>query len=186
MEPRNRVHLLVFALASVAAAIFPPAAAARALLAQNKALELAFPEGRFERRTAYLTAAQLAEAQKRGKVKVDSAVWTYYSAPTGFAYFDTHVVRTMTETIMVVLERDGTVRSVELLAFAEPDDYLPRESWMRQFDKKNDAHDVFVGRAIRNVTGATLTSQALADGVRRVMAIHSLVVREPAVASAAK
>lgn len=166
--------------------IFPPAAAARALLSQNKALELAFPAGKLERRTAFLSSEQLAAARKLGKVKIDSTVWTYYSGPDGFAYFDTHVVRTMTETIMVVLSADGSVRSVELLAFAEPDDYLPRDSWMRQFGKKADAQDVFVGRAIRNIGGATLTSQALADGVRRVMAVHAVVSAQPPLTAAAR
>ena len=64
-------------------------------------------------------------------MKVPSAVWTYYvglasGAVTGYAYFDTHVVRTMPETMMAVLTPEGSVRSAELLAFAEPDDYLPR------------------------------------------------------------
>ena len=73
---------------------------------------------------------------------------------------------------MAVLEPDGNVRFVELLAFAEPDDYLPRASWLAQFAGKGDALDLFVGRGIRNITGASLTSNTLADSVRRVLAVH--------------
>lgn len=180
MESRTRVHLLAAAaLAFAAPAFFPAGAAARTLLTQRQALELAFPPGtKVERRTLFLSHEQLEGARRQGRVKIDSAVWTYYvgtssSGATAYAYFDTHVVRTMNETFMAVLEPDGAVRSVELLAFAEPDDYLPRPSWMRQFDRKSAAQDVFVGRAIRNIGGATLTSVALADGVRRVMAVHA-------------
>jgi hypothetical protein len=178
VEPRHRLHLLIAAAALAAPAAFPAGAAARTLLSQREALALAFPAGTtVERRTLYLSSEQLAEAGKRGRVSVGSSVWTYYvglasGAVVGYAYFDTHVVRTMNETFMAVLEPDGRVRSVELLAFAEPDDYLPRASWLRQFDGKSDARELFVGRAIRNIGGATLTSQALADGVRRVVAVH--------------
>jgi len=97
------------------------------------------------------------------------------SGISGYAYFETHPVRTMTETFMAVLEPDGSVRFVELLAFAEPEDYLPRPRWLGQFAGKSALEELFVGRAIRNATGASLTSQALTDGVRRILAVHSLI-----------
>lgn len=183
MEPRARVHLLASALLT-AACLFPAAAAGRVLLTQKQALDLAFPPGtKVERRTAFLSQEQLERASKRGRVKIDSSVWTYYvglasGAATGYAYFDTHVVRTMPETFMAVLNPDGSVRSVELLAFAEPDDYLPRPSWLKQFHGRRADEDLMVGRALRNITGASLTSNALADGVRRVLAVHREAVAE--------
>jgi hypothetical protein len=166
VEPRPRLHVLKAALAAV-------------LLTQAQALQLAFPSGKYERRTAFLSREQLERAQKQGRVKIDSAVWTYYvgRSSTGaesYAYFDTHVVRTMPETFMAVLGENGAVRFVELLSFNEPDDYLPRKSWLKQFDGKRRDDDLLVGRAIRNITGASLTSRALADGVRRVLAVHAV------------
>jgi hypothetical protein len=154
-------------------------AQARLLLSQKEALALAFPSGvAVERRTAYLSAAEVKQAEKAGRVKIDSRVWVYYVGTSsrgvmGYAYFETHVVRTMTETFMAVLEPDGSLRSVELLAFAEPDDYLPGPRWLAQFKGRSLKDDLLVHRVIRNMTGASLTSQAMADGVRRVLAVHA-------------
>lgn len=154
-------------------------AEARVLLSQKQALEVAFPEQKPERRTAYLTDEQVDAAQKQARAKIESKVWSYYvgtssSGARTYAYFDSHVVRTMKETVMVVVGEEGEVRAVEILSFAEPDDYLPRRRWLDQLLGRKLDEELYVRRAVRNQTGATLTSQALTDGVRRVLAVHGL------------
>lgn len=159
----------------------PQDSPARVLLSQREALALAFPaEMLVERRTAYLTDEQQRRAQEAGHVKVESKVWAYYVGASslgvrGYAYFETHVVRTMPETFMVALAPDGSVRFVEILAFLEPEDYLPRPRWLAQFPGRELDGELFVRRGIRNITGATLSSQALADGLRRVLAVHAVL-----------
>lgn len=160
-------------------------AAAKVLLSQKEALALAFPAGmQVERRTAYLSGEERRRAQASGRVKVDSSVWTYYvgrssSGAAGYAYFETHVVRTMPETFMAVLDPNGRVRFVELLSFLEPEDYRPRPRWLEQFRGRSPQDDLLVHRAIRNITGASLTSQALTDGVRRILAVHAVIASRP-------
>jgi len=180
MEPRRRLFVLIVAAALAAGPLAGPAAA-RILLTQPQALALAFPDGqRIERKTAFLTPEQVAAAQKDGQVKIDTGLWTYYvgvssRGVTGYAYFDTHVVRTSPETLMVVLEPSGEVRSVEVLSFLEPDDYLPNPRWLGQFDKKALRDELFAHRGIRNLSGASLTSEAAASAVRRVLAVHARI-----------
>lgn len=166
--------LLLAALAAAAPAH------ARVLLRQDEALRLAFPDAMPERRTEYLTEAQAKEAGAEARARVESRVWTYYTARSTsdaetFAYFDTHRVRTMPETVMIVLDENGRVRFVELLAFHEPDDYMPPGRWLRQLDGRALDGDLYVRRGIRNITGASLTSEALTQAVRRVLAIHRLL-----------
>lgn len=152
---------------------------ARVLLTQKEALALAFPSGEtVERRTAYLTEEQRSAAQARGRVKVESLVWTYYvdrSSSGVFAYFETHTVRTQSETFMAVLNSDGSVRFVEILAFAEPDEYRADARWLKQFSGRQAAAEFYLGRSLANRSGATLTSQALADGIRRVVSVHAII-----------
>ena len=161
--------------------VFGRPAAAKTLLTQKEALNIAFPAGAtVERRTAYLTEEQRRLAQKAGRVKIDARVWTYYVGASsagvrGYAYFDTHLVRTMPETLMVVLDSDGEIRFVEILSFIEPEDYLPRGRWLEQFPGRTLNTELMVRRGIRNISGASLTSQALTDGVRRVLAVHGLL-----------
>ena len=177
MEPRHRLVVLIAAAVLIAGT---SSAGARALLTQKQALALAFPNGELvERKTAYLTNEQRAKAQQDGQVRIEQRVWTYYvgrgAAAASYAYFDTHVVRTMPETLMVALDSGGQVRFVEVLSFLEPDDYLPNKRWLSQFERKRLKDDLVAHRGVRNLGGASLTSQAAADAVRRVLAVHAQV-----------
>lgn len=175
MEPRTRLHLLVAALAIAFPGVAAPVSA-RVLLAQKDALTIAFPGGVApERRTAFLTDAQAKEAEGLARSKLESRVWTYYVAGSTWAYFESHPVRTMNETIMVVVGADAKLRFVEILSFAEPEDYLAPRKWLKQFDGKPLGGELALRRGLRNIAGATLTAEAVARAVRRVLAVHKVI-----------
>ncbi len=179
MELRRRLHFLGLALA--AAALLPSVASAKVLLSQKDALALAFPDGvKVERRTAYLTDAQAAAVEKDAGSPLDSKVWSYYVGTSskgvvGTAYFESHKVRTMNEAFMVVVDPDATVRFIEILSFAEPDEYLAPKKWLGQFAGKPLDDQLLVRRGLRNITGASITSEAVTRGVRRVLAVHKIL-----------
>lgn len=164
------------------AALLPGAAGAAVFETQEKALSRAFPPpARVLRSTAYLTPAQLEAARNAARAPLESAVVTRYpafgpdGAHLGTAYFDDHVVRTAREVLMIVVAPDGSLRSVDVLAFGEPQDYLPREGWLKRAAGKRAGEELFVGRALAHVTGATLTTRAIAAAVRRVLALDSTI-----------
>lgn len=173
MEPRARLHLLSAALAAGAVLTAGPASA-RVLLAQKDALALAFPDGTYERRTAFLTAEQAAAAEAAARAKLGSRIWSYYVAGSTAVYFESHPVRTMNETVMVVV-RDGRVAFVEVLAFAEPEDYLASKRWLAQFAGRPLDDELALRRGLKAIAGATLTAEAVARGVRRVLAVHEVI-----------
>lgn len=141
---------------------------------------MAFPNGAaYERRTAFLTEAQAARAARLSRSKLESKVWSYYASSTTIAYFETHLVRTMDETIMVVLEPSGSVRFVEILAFSEPDDYIAPAAWLGQFKGKPLDDELALRRGLRNISGSTLTAEAVAAAVRRVLAVHEVIHSHP-------
>jgi hypothetical protein len=149
---------------------------------QDQALARAFPPpARVVRSTAFLSEEQLEAVRKAAQAPVDSAVVTRYAAFgadgafLGAAYFDAHVVRTAREVLMIVVAPDRSVRSVDVLAFGEPQDYLPRGGWLKRVEGKRQEEGLFVGRTLAHVTGATLTTRAIAAAVRRVLAVHSLL-----------
>jgi hypothetical protein len=186
VELRRRLHLLrTLALASAPLLLAPPARA-RVLLSQKDALALAFPAGtKVERKTAFLSDEQAAAAEKAAGGKLDSKIWTYYvgtssSEPAGTAYFESHKVRTMNEVFMVVVNPDATVRFVEILSFAEPGEYLAPKKWLSQFERKALDEDLMIRRGLRNITGASITSDAVTRGVRRVLAVHQVLHAGPA------
>lgn len=164
------------------AALFPGVAGGAVFETQDQALARAFPPpAKVVRATSFLSPEQLEAARRTAQAPVESAVVTRYAAfgpegaPAGTAYFDSHVVRTASEVLMIVVAPDRTVRSVDVLAFGEPQDYLPRAGWLKRVEGKRSDDGLFVGRALAHVTGATLTTQAIAAAVRRVLAIHALL-----------
>lgn len=159
----------------------------RVYLTVDEALELAFPGCAVEHQTVFLTEAQLAEARELAGEEVESALVHPYVArcdgrPGGVAYFDTHRVRTLPETLMVVVSPEGEVARIEVLAFQEPPDYLPRDAWYGQFDGRKLDAELSLQRGIRPVTGATLTARATTSAVRRVLAVDRVLRRSGALA----
>ena len=169
-------------VAAVWAALAVPAGLrAKVLLTQEEALRLAFPNAKVEARTAFLTDEQRRAAKSlSGEDEPPSALVRYYAAtkdghPVGEAYFDTHVVRTMTETVMVVVAPDARIARVEVLSFSEPEEYLPRPRWYEQFQGRPLDDELSLKRAIRPVSGATLTARATTDAARRVLALYRIL-----------
>jgi hypothetical protein len=160
-------------------------ASARVFLTVDEALALAFPGCEVERQTAFLTEEQLGRARALAGVEVASALVHSYVARCGgeaggTAYFDAHRVRTLPETLMVVVDREGRVRRLEILAFAEPPEYLPRVAWYEQFLGETLSEELALKGRIHAVTGATLTARATTEAVRRVLAIHRVLAEAKA------
>lgn len=154
------------------------------ILSEKDALARAFPGQEAKRRVLYLRPEQVRAVEKAARSKLPSAVVTVFETwngaqCTGRAYLDTHVVRTMPETVLTVLEPDGRLRMALVLAFHEPSDYLPRDRWLETLKGRALDDEMWPGRGVRRVTGATLSAQAMTEAVRRAMALDALVVRRP-------
>ena len=180
--------LVGFALASAASAATTTATVAprvgQVFMTVDEALKLAFPEAEVSRETCYLTDAERARVKKVANVDFDKGVVFPYvarkkGAIVGTAYFDTHRVRTLRETIMVVVKPDDTIDRIEVLSFGEPVDYVPRAIWYGQFCKKKLDRELDLNRGIRGVTGATLTARATTESARRVLALHKVLGERP-------
>jgi Na+-translocating ferredoxin:NAD+ oxidoreductase RnfG subunit len=148
-----------------------------------EALELAFPDAdRVESEIYVLTDDQKHRIEKLGHAAVDSKVIRIYTGfqgerVVGYAVIDVHNVRTLPEAFMVVLTPEGAVRSLRVLAFHEPLDYLPTKRWYEQFGGKTLRDRLRVGDDVHAVVGATLSAQATTRGVRRALAYYGILVQ---------
>lgn len=150
------------------------------LMSQEEALEGAFPGCAVERIVAFLDPDQVRRIEEIGGAGLDTRMVVRYRAlregsVAGTAYFDAHRVRTLPETIMVVVGPDDRVARIDVLSFDEPPDYLPRPRWFEQFRGRRLDADLSLDRGIRGVTGATLSGRAVAAAVRRVLAVHRVL-----------
>jgi electron transport complex protein RnfG len=176
----SRAALLLVAIGL----LFASEAEGRVLFGKKEALKEAFPEAdRVEKVTHFLTAEQVARVRELSGAEVKDKLVTWHvghkgDAILGYAYFETHDVRTLPETLLVVATPTGEVRNVLLLAFYEPPEYEPGKRWLQQFDAKKLGPDLRVTREIHGITGATLTARAVTGGVRRALALFQVLIAE--------
>jgi len=159
---------------------------AKVFYSRSEALKLAFPDAdRIEDESILLDDEQASRIEKLAKSKLESRLVRYHrgyrgAELLGYAFIDVHTVRTLPEAFLVVLTPEGAVRTVRVLAFHEPLEYMPPERWYRQFDQKTLAEPLRLGGDVHGIVGATLSSRATTEGVRRVLALYQVVVRHSA------
>ena len=185
LRPNREWRLGLAALAGVVLAVVPLVAPAGAtvFLAKDEALALAFPgNDRIEERVFILTDAQKTEVERRAHAPLASQLWTLHvgwkgGEVLGYAVIDSQVVRTMPATTMVVIDPKGAVRRVDVLAFNEPPEYLPTVRWLEQFPAHGLDDDLKLGAGVQGITGATLSAQSVTAGVRRALALFTVLVQ---------
>lgn len=151
-------------------------------LTKDDALKKVFPDANeIERLTIFLTDSDISRIQEISKAKVESKLFTYYVAKgkdsiIGYAIFGSHIVRTKPEVYMVVINPDGSIRYIEILAFYEPEEYLPPKRWFEQFAGKVLDDTLWTKRGISAVTGATLSANGITQEVRKALSVFQIMI----------
>ncbi|GAW87065.1 conserved hypothetical protein [Bathymodiolus platifrons methanotrophic gill symbiont] len=174
-------YLLLFLILSLAMAI---PAYAKIYYSKQEAMELAFgSEATVEMMSLFLTDSDVEKIQQLARVKVDSALFTFYVGKKageliGYAAIETHKVRTKPETLLIVLNAQGQLTQVQTLAFHEPPEYQPSQRWYAQMFNL-PLEDISFRAKIQGISGATLSSRSAIDSVRKVLAVYqTLKIRE--------
>ncbi len=72
-------------------------------------------------------------------------------------------------TYMTLFKRDGTIADIEVLIYRESyGGEIQYESFRRQFRGKNANSPLRIGNDIENVAGATISSNAIASGAKKI------------------
>ncbi len=138
--------------AAVAVTITAPAQAVQ-YLSVGAAQKLAFP------------SAQLVEVQAGRVWKAESG-----GRLVGYFVFDRVIGKHLYIDYSVALDPGGHVRRVDILQYRESyGDEVKGASWLAQFVGKSSASPLQLGNDIRNISGATLSSQHVTEGVKRIV-----------------
>jgi hypothetical protein len=174
--PHSFIEISLFLVLSSSSFVF-----GKSFLTQEEALRLAFPTGAVvTRKTAFLSEADRAEVARRTGGAPPPGLVVFYAGSSpgvdlGTVYFDTHVVRTEPETLLVLVDPKGAIARIEILSFSEPEEYLPRTNWYGQFSGKKLTDELSEKRGVRPVAGATLTVRATVEAARRVLALDAFL-----------
>jgi len=170
---------LVVGFVSVCAVTLP--LNAKTLRSRHEALSSYFPNATWERGAVYLTKEERDRVTELAGHDSGHFVIPTYTARLssgeirGIAYLDHHRVRTLAETVKVLIDPTGSIIDLQVLEFHEPMEYMPRRQWYEQFLGKRLTPDLNLKRDIDGVTGATLTARATTQAARRMLAVHEII-----------
>jgi Na+-translocating ferredoxin:NAD+ oxidoreductase RnfG subunit len=140
----------------------------------EEAAQRCFPEATaFKERTLQLMA-QATDVPAR------SASWRLMTAMNGdnvlgVVVFDAVIGKFELIDYAVGIGNDGKVRNVEILVYRESHGYEVRlPAWRKQFVGKDSSARLRVSEDIANISGATMSSAHVTDGVRRIVAVVQL------------
>jgi len=156
---------------------------ARVFISKDEALRLAFPDSdTIEKQSLFLSKTEVESIEKLGRSKLDSRLFLFYvgkkdGEAIGYAVIDTHTVRTKSQTILVVINPDGSLNYTEILAFFEPLEYKPTQNWIDLYKNKKISDGLKIGYDIPNISGATLTSNATSNAIKKVLAVFDVVIK---------
>lgn len=172
--PRRRALLIALAPLALAAAparatVFLTVPQAQALMAPGAT---AVPDFRT------LSDADMAAITRAGGTRPLSRELKAWRLSTGGWFIVDQVVgKHEFITFAVTLDAAGAVRDVEILDYRESYGGQVRDAaWRRQFVGKRASDSLTLDKDIRNISGATLSSRHVTDGVRRLLATHARVL----------
>jgi Na+-translocating ferredoxin:NAD+ oxidoreductase RnfG subunit len=81
-------------------------------------------------------------------------------------------------TYAIGISPNGTVQGIEIMEYRESYGYEVADlSWRKQFYGKTVADPIKLNKDIQNISGATLSSKHLTDGVKRVLVFYDLALK---------
>lgn len=181
MKFRKPLTLIIISSALLLAG---PMAMGTVFHTQEQALKIAFPGAdRIEKKTYVLSPSEAEEIERLASASLDSRLVTIHTARKGqqllgYAHIDIHTVRTRPEAVLIVLDPEGEAVMLRVLAFQEPLEYMPTQGWYDLFAGRTRSGRIKVGYDIDAVTGATLTTRATVDAVRRMFAYYSVLIKK--------
>ncbi len=130
-----------------------------------------------------LTNKEALAVSALAKVRMTSKIYRIFKVSDAngihaFGVLITKKVRSKNAAVLYLIEHDtGMLKSIEIVAFNEPSEYIPSKRWLQQFDGKKSGDVLRVGTNIPTITGATMSARTLTDGARLALAIYEIVLR---------
>ena len=173
MTRRFHVHWLLPATALVAA----PACATTYFTVEQAQLAM-LPGQALTPLAVTLTPAQAKAIEQASGARVrEKALKVWRAANGGWFYVDQVLGKHEFITYALALDAHGAVTGLEILDYRETYGGAVRNpKWRAQFTGKRYGAPLKLDADIANLSGATLSSAHITDGVRRLLATHALVV----------
>ncbi|HLG88908.1 MAG TPA: FMN-binding protein [Alphaproteobacteria bacterium] len=153
-------------------------ARAEVYMTLEQAQALLFPGATLTPDFRQLTDAEAQAIESDTDVDVRDRELRLWKASTGGWFIADEVVgKHEFIPIAVALDKDGALKGIEILEYRESYGSQVRDpAWRAQFLGKRHGAVLKLGADIANISGATLSSKHITDGVKRLLATYALAV----------
>lgn len=154
------------------------------LLSPFDAMQAAYgSETDVSKKNILLSAAEADRVEKRSRVKLSTKIYRVFRAErqgeiVGYGILVTRTVRSKSAAVLYLIAPDGRLEGIEIVAFNEPQEFIPSKAWLSQFKEKTVSDPLRVGKDIPTITGATLSARNVTDGSRLALALFDAIVKE--------
>jgi Na+-translocating ferredoxin:NAD+ oxidoreductase RnfG subunit len=123
-----------------------------------------------------LTKTEKTLLEQKAKARIDSTKIRFYvvkkeNQVEGYAVLLIQKIRTKKAVILYLIDKNVKIKNIEILAFHEPSEYKPYNTWKESFVGKGMNDDVRMGYGVPTISGATLSARALTNAARIALAI---------------
>src|SRR5215510_10801484 len=160
-------------------ALVAPSTFAAQYLTVDQAQRAIFPGKSLTASPVKLAPAQRKAIEQASGVRVlhdEQQVWRVNGG--GWFIVDEVIGKHEFISYAVGLNADGSVKQIEVMDYRETYGYeIRNEKWRNQFVGKTSKSKLKLDDDIKNISGATLSSRHITDGVKRLLAFHELVLK---------
>lgn len=145
----------------------------------EQAQKAIFPGKKLTASEITLTAEQRKAIEKASDVRVRNPrvkVWKVEGG--GWFILDEVIGKHEFITYAAGLTAEGTVKQIEIMDYRETyGGQVREEKWRAQFTGRKYGDKLQLDQDIQNISGATLSSRHITEGVRRLLAFHEIVLK---------
>jgi len=157
---------------------------AKVLISPIDAMKQSFGnDAKIVKKNILLKTSQAQKIQKESKVKLTSKIFRTYRASKsgktlGYGILINKKVRSKNGVILYIISKDSILKTIEIIAFNEPHEYIPSKKWVSQFKNIKTDKQLRVGREIPTITGATMSARSITDGSRLAFSIYNELMKK--------
>ena len=164
--------------------IFALPLSAKLLISPIEAMKSAYgSDSKIEKKNILLSKAKALKVSQEAQTKLKSKIFRIFKATKddnllGYGVLVNRKVRSKNAVVLYFISKDSILKSIEVIAFNEPVEYLPSDTWNSQFQNIKTDKMLRVSKEIPTITGATLSARSLTDGSRIAFAIYNEMLKD--------
>ena len=164
--------------------IFSLPLSAKMLMSPIDAMKQSFGEkSEISKKNILVSKSQIKTIEQNAKAKTTTKIFRVFKAKIddeilGYGIILKRKIRSKNAVILYIISKDEILKSINIIAFNEPIEYIPQKTWIKQFEKIPTNKMLRVSKDIPTITGATMSARSIVDASRIVFAFYEEIIKK--------